>query len=220
MPSYVELRPGQRVSVLPDAGALSQGFVSVIRHVSPETVRLDMPRRGEQAIAVSSGDDVMLMLELHGRLYTFMSSVQAVETAPVEVMYIDRPSAVEQSERREFFRLALTIRPRYAAVLTADDEERERLDAAIRDISGGGVQLTTKQYVAPGDRVRLMFDLGHDPVEADVRAITTNELVESRRPGRTYRVNAQFERLPRAVQDRIVRFIFRQQVQFMRKGVR
>ncbi len=219
MPSYIDLRPGQRVSVLRDGGALSQGFLSVIRQVSPETVRLDMPRRGTETLAVTRGDDVMLMLELHGRLFTCLSRVQQVDTAPIEVLYVDRPSAVEQSERREFFRLALTIRPRYAAALTADGEERTRLDAAIRDISGGGVQLTTRQYVAPGERVRLMFDLAGDPVEADVRVITTDELAATG-PRPTYRVNAHFEDLPRAVQDRVVRFVFQQQVQFMRKGVR
>ncbi len=217
MPEYVDLRPGQRINVLKDAGTLEVSYVSTIRHVSPVAVRIDAPRRGDDVLDFKVNDEMMIMVDLQGRLYTFASRVQKIEPADDAVL-IDRPRVVEQSERRQFFRLAVNIRPKYAAIVDDDGSEKRRLEAMILDISGGGMQLRAKQPIDTGNRVHVVFPLGDDQLEADITVLAASA-VEGEAPW-MYRANARFLTLPRQVQERIIRFIFKQQLDFMKRGVR
>lgn len=217
MPDYVELRPGQKISVQRDAGSLDAAFSSTIRHVSPVGVRIDQPARDGVSLDLRVGEDLMVLVDLSGRLYTFTTEV--LQTGlPDDGLLVDRPHIVQQSERRQFFRLSLTIRPRYAAVIDPQGNERTRLEALMLDISGGGTQLRTKQTVQAGDRVRVVFPLGTDEVEADLYILSAHALEDDR--NWAYRVNGRFLELPKQMQERIIRFIFRQQVDFMKRGVR
>lgn len=217
MPAYVDLRAGQRVSVLRGASGLGAAYTSIIRHVAPVSLRIDLPRRDGAAIEFEPGDAIMIMVDLQGRLYTFTSRVQRVESLADSVI-IDRPSIVEQSERRQFFRLAVSIRPKYAAVVDAKGNERRRLEAIMLDLSGGGSQLRAKQRIDTGNRVHLVFPLDGEEIEADITAIMTSAS-DTQAPW-MYRVNGRFVGLPRQLQEHFIRYIFRQQVEQLQRGVR
>ena len=152
-----------------------------------------------------------MLVQLHGRVYTCTSAVVQVQEIPVESMLIEHPTEVTHSERRQFYRLFTNITPRYAARTNEDGDELERLEIRIIDISGGGVQMRVGQSIPVGCRVRLIFALGGDPFEIDV---TVLGLSAQRPSGRRsfYRANARFSEIERAMQERIVRFIFRQQM--------
>jgi len=214
---FIDLRPGQAISVQQDAGALATAYASTIRHVSPVGVRVDLPKRGAERMAVRAGDDLMIMVDLQGRLYTFTTHVEKVELRD-EAMVIERPRVVEQSERRQFFRLAMNIRPLYVAVLDEDHEEARRVEAIFVDISGGGVQIRTKQPLAHGEHIHAVFPLGDDNLEADMEVLNAERLDAD--PPWLYRANGKFESLTRVTQERIIRFIFRQQVEWMKRGSR
>jgi c-di-GMP-binding flagellar brake protein YcgR len=217
MPGYIDLRPGQKINVQKDAGALANAFVSTIRHVSPVGVRIDIPMRGNERMSVHSGDDLMIMVDLQGRLYTFTTRIEKLDLRD-NAMEIERPRVVEQSERRQFFRLAMNIRPQYVAVTDDGGQEKRRIEAIIIDISGGGVQMRTKQPVSIGEIVHIVFPLGDDELEADLLVQSAARLDAD--PPWLHRVNGRFNQLQRRTQEQIIRFIFRQQVEYMKRGVR
>lgn len=217
MTGFIDLRPGQAISVQQDAGALATAYASTIRHVSPVGVRVDLPKRGAERMPVQAGDDLMIMVDLQGRLYTFTTHVEQVDSR-AEAMVIERPRVVEQSERRQFFRLAMNIRPLYVAVMDEDREEKRRVDAIIVDLSGGGVQMRTKQLISTGEHLHAVFPLGDDNIEVDMRVISADQTDAD--PPWLYRANGKFDSLTRQAQERIIRFIFRQQVEWAKRGVR
>ena len=217
MPAYVDLRAGQPISVVRGASGLGLAYSSIIRHVAPVSMRIEMPRHEGRALEFNRADELMIMVDLQGRLFTFVSRVQRVDEA-ADSLLIDRPSMVQQSERRQFFRLAVNIRPKYAAIVRGKGEEERRLDAIMLDISGGGSQLRAKQPVEVGDRVHLVFPLDGEELEADIVALTTS-IIEARAPW-MYRANGRFLRLPRQLQEHIVHYIFKQQVAQLKRGVR
>ena len=98
MAEYIDLRPGIHISVQKDAGALDAAFVSTIRHVSPVAVRMDVPRRGSEPMELAADDDLMIMVDLSGRLYTFATRVQRMEDSGDAVL-IDRPRIVEKRDQ-------------------------------------------------------------------------------------------------------------------------
>ncbi len=217
MPSYVDLRAGQRISVLRGASGLGAAYSSTIRYVAPVSMRIDTPSREGALIEFEAGDEIMIMVDLQGRLYTFTSRVQQVQ-ASADSVVIDRPSIVQQSERRQFFRLAVSIRPKYAAIVDGKGDERRRLEAIMLDLSGGGSQIRAKQRIDVGNRVHLVFPLEDEEVEADITAVTTS-VSEAQAPW-MYRANGRFVGLPRQLQEHFIRYIFRQQVAQLQRGVR
>ncbi len=212
MPEFIDLRPGLMLNVMPGHSMLSASYQAVIRLVSDDGIRVDRPRQGASRLELRPGDDVTLILQLHGRMYTCTSRVLEVQDVPAESLLLEHPTEVKHNERRQFYRLLTSITPRYAARTNKDGDELDRLDdVRIVDISGGGVQMRVKQWVPVGSRMRLIFALEQDPLEIDVNVLA---LAVQRPDVRRsyYRLNSKFIEMERDIQERIIRFIFRQQM--------
>lgn len=210
MPDFIDLRAGLRVNVISHHDALAVSYESEIRQVAEDVLRIDRPRRGDQAMEAHSGDELTLLVQLHGRMYTFDTRVREVVDIPIEVMVLDRPTEVRQGEQRQFYRLLTNITPEQATLTSAEGEELQQLRVRILDLSGGGVQLRVAQWVPVGGHIRLTFALERDPVKVDVHVLT---LAVQQPGGRRsfYRVNGIFVDVERTVQERIIRYIFSQQ---------
>jgi c-di-GMP-binding flagellar brake protein YcgR len=220
MPAFIDLRAGMHVHVLPRDGSLSNAYDSVIRAVNEQGIRIDHPRQDTEAMTVAPGDEVDVYVQTGGRIYRLASRVRLVEQIPLEALVLEHPTEADHSERRQFYRLLTTISPRYAARVSADGEELERVEGRILDISGGGLQLQVRKWIPVGSRLRLIFALEDDPQEVDACATALSVV----RPGSShaaasYRVHCRYIDLPRTERERIVRFIFRKQIDFRKKGV-
>ena len=210
MPGFIDLRPGLRVNVMLQHSALSVSYDSEIRQVAEDVLRIDHPRRGDEVMEARSGDELTLLVQLHGRMYTFVTRVREVVDIPIEVMVLDRPTEVRQGERRQFYRLLTNITPEQAVLTSAEGEELQQLSVRILDLSGGGVQLRVGQWIPVGGHIRLTFPLEGDPMSVDVDVLA----LAVQQPGARrsfYRVNGIFVDMERSVQERIIRYIFSQQ---------
>ena len=217
MAAFIDLHPGMHVHVMPRDGALSSAFESVIRDVAERGIHIDTPWYEGEALPMAPGDELALFVQTGGRIYRLFSTVRLVDSVGGGAM-IEHPVEADHAERRQFYRLLTTIAPRYAARTNAEGEELERLDARVLDLSGGGLQLHVRDWVPVGSRVRLIFTLDDDPQDVDSTVVALSVV----RPGprrSLYRVHCRFVDLPRSERERIVRFIFRKQVDFRQRGV-
>ncbi len=210
MSDFIDLKAGLRVDVTPRHGTPSISYTSEIRQVAEDVLRIDHPRHSDQAMEARPGDELTLLVQLHGRMYTFVARVREVVDIPIEVMVLDRPTEVRQGERREFYRLLTNITPEEAMLTSAEGEELQQLGVRILDLSGGGVQLRVGQWIPVGGHIHLTFGLEGDPVNVDVDVLALAVLQPDARRS-FYRVNGVFVELERSVQERIIRYIFDQQ---------
>ena len=210
MSDFIDLKPGLRVDVMPQRSTPSISYESEIRHVAEDVLRIDHPRHSDQAMEARPGDELTLLVQLHGRMYTFVTRVREVLDIPIEAMVLDRPTEVRQGERRQFYRLLTNIVPDQAILTSAEGEESRQLRVRILDLSGGGVQLRMTQSAPVGAHIRLTFPLEGDPVNVDIEvlALVTQDLLRLRS---FYRVNGIFVGMERSVQEQIIRYIFSQQ---------
>ena len=213
----IALREGPTVNVLPEGGGLSAAYASVVRAVSDDLVRIAVPSRDGTRLALEPGSTVFLYLDRGAYTYRFESRVRAVEVDG-DAVVLDAPSQVERKERRSFYRLEETLEPRYAALIDAAGDELKRLEgAALLDISGGGLQLRTRDAVEAGASLRIILRLDDDQEIAICARVLSTVAPEA---GRTfYRVHGQFIDIPKAYQERIVRFVFRKQVEQRQRSV-
>ena len=141
-------------------------------------------------------------------------------------MAIPRIAASEttvDAERRQSYRVITRIVPRYAARVDETLEEPEHLDAVILDISGGGALIQSRQMVPFGAHLRLRFALEGDPLELDVAAVVTQVRATPIMAGRVvyiphYRIHCAFRDVTRRDTERIVRYVYRQQLLLRRRG--
>jgi len=125
--------------------------------------------------------------------------------------------ADQDVERRQFFRVITRIFPRYAARVDEQLVELKAFDAVILDLSGGGLLLQSRQWVPVFSRLRLMFSLADDPLEFDIqvtpRALGQGALMQQ------YSIHCAFTDMRRSDVDRIVRYVYRQQLMLRRRGL-
>lgn len=217
-PEFIDLQAGQKVSVI-GAGAPSSAssYPSTVRAVHSNRVDLSIPVRDGDELELSPGTSVLIYVELHGRLYTFNSAVQDSPAGGARLLFLDMPRAASRTDRREYYRLDTSISPAYAAHINDDRDELERIDVVIMDLSGGGVQLRSKQPVEPGSLVRLIFALDGEIIDMDLTALVLSSLPEVRTS--QFRLHARYSGTARSVEERIVRYVFREQVDRLKRGV-
>lgn len=217
MAGYIDLVPGLPLQVFREGDLLDEPFESSVRSVSKTAIHLSGPRRGDEPLEVVPGDRVIVMAAFNGQMFRFACTVKLVEQVPLETIVLAPPEEAENIERRGFFRLFTHVEPRYAARVDHKMVELQHLSAVtIIDISGGGLQLQTREWIPSGARLRLIFALDDDPLEFDLLMVA----LSVQRPDRmqSYRIHCGFLDVATADVERVVRHVFRQQVAMRRKG--
>lgn len=207
---FIDIEPGARVSVVPSDGSV-ETYEAVVRSVTEAGVALTGARRGSEFLEVEPGEDLSLFIHVGRRPYRFAAMVASREESAASGFTIEAVSSAEQAQRRQFFRLQTRLEPSYACRVDDEEGELPLREPLILDISGGGVRLRTLSPVRAGGRVRLAFALDDDPLEIEVEAEALS-VVPPKPTRRYFHVHCRFVDVPRAVVERIVRFVFRQQV--------
>lgn len=217
VPDVVDLPPGTILKVSPPGDPLGAAYEATVRSVLPSGLRLGLPQRDDRTLELEAGARLTMFTTVHGNVYRFQSNVRMVQTDE-DAFVIEHPREAERTERREFYRLVTRITPRRCALLDDEGREVKQIPTVILDLSGGGVLMQATEFVTPGARIRLLFELDGDPLEMDVAAI----VLSGNRPAsnaRQFRLHCQFLELSKSEMERLVRFIYRQQVALRRKGV-
>ena len=216
MPAYVDLQPGTRIKVSPPGDPLGASYEATVRAALPAQLRLGLPRREHEVLAVEPGEQLTMFTTLHGRVLRFKAQVRLVEVDN-DSFIIDTPREAEQTERRAFYRLPVRIVPRFVSRLDDAGNEVQAVQAVILDLSGGGAMLQSREFVAAGTRMRLAFELDGDPFDLDIAVL----VLSCSRPtssAQHYRLHCQFLEPNRVEMERLIRFVYRQQAELRRKG--
>ncbi len=216
MASYIDLTPGVALQVFPEPGSIEHAYDAVVSSVTDTALRLTPPRRGDERLLLKPGQRVAAYVALNGQLHRFSTLVRTTEVFPLEALVLTPPAHAMNAERREFYRLITRIEPRYAARVDYQLNELQPLTSMILDISGGGLQMRTREWVPTGSRLRLIFSLDDDPLDFDMQLLALSVFRPERQ--QHYRIHCRFVDAAPADIERIVRHVFRQQVAMRRKG--
>jgi hypothetical protein len=206
--AFIDIKPGMQVFVTPPDGSTG-AYGAIVRSVTADAITLTGARRGSQFLSVEPGQSLALQIHYGGRPYRATATVERVEGAPSAGFTIEPPTSAEYAQRREFFRVDTRITPDHAAYLDEDDGPMHLEETTILDISGGGMRLRTVSPVPAGAVLQLSFPLGDDAVEIRAEALS---VLAPQPPRRFFHVHCRFVDAPRQMTERIVRFVFRQQV--------
>lgn len=216
MAQFVDVVAGKRLQVMPRGSGRLVTYDTVVRRVDEHEMRIDWPRTHGESLPAAPGDELMLVLQQHSRAYAFDCRVLRVIDAPSEALVVTRPQEVHSRERREHYRLMTSIVPAICAVLDWNGQEIRHIEAKILDLGGGGLHLLVREQVPIGSNLRLVFGLGDGEVDVDA-SIVALAVADPEVRGSSYRVNAKFIDLTRFMQERIVRYVYREQIAVMQR---
>ncbi|MCS6800590.1 MAG: PilZ domain-containing protein [Chloroflexota bacterium] len=177
-----------------------------------DRVALWLPECRDPAALPRPGETVSLRIPLDNGLYV---APCRVETAPVlyslgASLHLRVTGAPERLQRRQFRRVRVNIVGMPATRLDEDDRPAGELVVDILDIGGGGMRFRTSESLAAGDRLAVSIQLLPDQL---IRAVAT-VLAPGEEPGH-YR--SRFSRIAERDVQRIVQFVFMQEVAERRK---
>lgn len=210
MPDYVDLHAGQRVRLMSAGSSVRDAYDGTVLSVKDRVVRVDMGSSTDDRLEATAGEQLLMLTDVRGRMFSFRTVMLGAESVPSYILLLTQPEVAIQDDRREYYRQFTSVAPRYCAVLDGKGLERRRLHVLIMDISGGGMQLRSRERVDIGADVRLIFPLDGDPMDLDVTG-RVQSVVSEVRAGQ-FRVHLKFVDISRPMRDRIIKYVFRQQL--------
>nr|WP_255319485.1 PilZ domain-containing protein [Dendrosporobacter quercicolus] len=134
---------------------------------------------------------------------------------PIPVWLVSRPADIKKIQQRAFVRLDSSMPVRWQFLTETEDDPL--ISSTIRDISGGGVRIITKNPVPLGSKLKVMIDLpGIGPLEL------SSEVVRIDQPQADlpiFWVGTKFLDIPENIRSKIIKYIFKKQVEERQKGL-
>jgi c-di-GMP-binding flagellar brake protein YcgR len=189
-------------------------YRSTIQDVKDGEFLIDMPYSGSKYYTMHVGSLIEFFICTEKDVVKCKSIVlgKSIENN-VQLIILSNPQVVERVQRREFFRLPISMEARYYLLpengryLDLSDVPSgyfKRMEKIYTvDISGGGIKIAAKQDGKHGQRAIIAISL---PEEINILCSVIRS--ESYDNGKSYRIALSFENLDERLRDKVIRFIF------------
>ncbi len=162
---------------------------------------------------------------IEGLVYQFTCTLLGKRIHPLPIWIISLPFDIQKVQLRSFVRVAATLAIQLKIILP----EAKKPNSAVavneppvyslltRDISGGGVQVISKQLLKANAKVEIVLDI---PANETMRV--TVEIVRTQQPQPdipVYWVSIKFTDIQEKDRSKIIKYIFKKQLEQRQKGV-
>lgn len=155
---------------------------------------------------LAPGDTVIIEAPGSDAVYLCQATVlKAISGSRNTSCVLSKPDSFSRVQRREFIRLATHIPLQFC-----EPESENWMKGQIQDISGNGVNISSRTPLAMGSMLRMSFSL-------KVKGITTNintlgRVVREFKSVNAYQYGITFQDLPQTERDKIVRYILHESI--------
>jgi len=189
---------------------------SRIEDIRDDYLLIAAPIRHGIPLIMPSGSEVMVQFWVRDTLWGFNSVVSGRRLRPVPMWIIKKPvEIVRIPQKRQSVRLSVSLPIQFQYLDRNDDSVYKGLTV---DISAGGVLFSSSQPCTPGESIKVELELTEkDKISSVARVVRCSDKSEDAL--RRYRVAIQFEDITENQRDRIFKFIFDKQREWIRKGL-
>jgi len=220
-------------------------FVTRIENIDREALTIENPVRIAGNLDIAIGQNIEVVFNRDDASYTFNAVVVSIDNKRENITTIKALSDIKRSQRRKFVRIDISGEVTFKAIEFAGaDQVQLSLDkkGELLNISAGGVLIDTKMKLRQDDLVLLNFwlknnqrlenilglvkrlegiDDASDEDQGYIAGIEflTKEKINSKHPGNvTERLPVKVNFFSDALQQAIVQFVYRQQVENRKKA--
>lgn len=196
-----------------------------IEEINSDSFVIAMPMSKGYPVMIPRDSNFSGKLIIEGLVYQFTCTLLSKRIHPLPIWVISLPFDIQKIQLRSFVRVAASL----AIQLKVISSEANNPASAIvvseqpvyslftRDISGGGVQVVSKQLLKAKAKVEIVLDM---PANETIMAI--GEIVRTHQPQPdipVYWVSIKFTDIQEKDRSKIIRYIFKKQLEQRQKGV-
>ncbi|WP_113675198.1 flagellar brake protein [Vallitalea guaymasensis] len=185
-------------------------YVSIIQDINDEEdeIIISAPVENGKIIPLEVGASYILSIYTKGGLYKCKSSVKnRYKKKELHLITMEVNSAMEKSQRRQYFRLECIL-----SILFADINEDTWSEGLIVDISGGGLRFTSKKKMEAGSTLKCKLNL-YSNSKVDTIELKGNVILSDIVDFETmkYETRIMFDDISNEDREKIIKFIFEEE---------
>lgn len=202
----IELQSGERLP-------------SRIEENTAKYLYISMPIRQAVLLPLAVGEDIRLIFRFKHATFACACRVMGRRREPIPCLIVNRPESLERiNQKREYVRLEVNLPLRFRIISGGDQSEKQAfIEGVTFDLSAGGMLFTTAHPLQSGQEIKIELDLPDlEPIFAMGRVV---RVFEPRLKGETRRIAVEFVDISDAQKDRIFKYIFSKQREWIKRGI-
>lgn len=211
-----DLKINQLIDVEMEYNGQKMTLSSRIEGIDDSSLLIATPIRKGVPLIVQSGHEMVIIFRQHQNSFGFNTQLIDKRLRPVPIWLVSKPQHFfKLAQKRTYVRLNINLPVRFQYAIRPDDQVIKGISV---DISAGGILFTTSEKPQIGDKLQVELFLNDQEIicsQAQVIRVFDHEDCGPR----NYRVAVEFLDISENQRDRIFKFIFEKQREWLRKGL-
>lgn len=211
------LKINQRVEIMLSQNSNAPHFTSRIEEMLPDKIIFAMPMQKGHPVLLERGRSFYGKIFDESGIYFFKSNFLDKKMSPLPVWIAEIPHDIEKIQQRAFVRFDISQPLKIEYFLDTNEETPLSFQVNTKDLSGGGLQAICDQPIKLGTKVKMLLTLsegGDFEVEGEVVRVCKPQMDRQ-----LFWVSVKFVNVRDNIRDKIVRFIFKKQLEHRKKGL-
>lgn len=208
-----KLSNGLAVELISLEGEYVGNYRTRIEEVGERLLSVGAPFEHGELVPLREGTKVKLSFWDESAVYSFEGKIMQRIAVPVPIFVLELPDTVAKVQRRNYVRIPAIFPIKFQMVT------REGLsnpyEATMVDLSGGGMQFTTKERVENKSLLYVQISLPNGEIQTPVR-VARSQKIEG---VDLYSISTEFHEISERARDKIIRCIFDLQREMRKKGL-
>ncbi|MFH1374796.1 MAG: PilZ domain-containing protein [bacterium] len=237
------LKLWEKVEIIVGDGESAGHYVARIEDFIDEGIIISSPEYTDGNTLLRDGCRILFLLTREDAVYQFVSTITRITRDGQTVHLLVRPKGPQRVQRRQFVRVDLFTGVSWVNLADnplagAGDSEMKWKKSKTVNISGGGVLMAVKESPSTGDlmllKVDLFTEIGLPDVVASicrrtfrddgkylvgVQFLRSTQLAGHFTQGRLAALPATVRDFDQSAQNRLVTYVFQQQIELRKKGL-
>lgn len=212
-----KLRINQLVEIELTEGDITEYLPSRIEEIKEQYLYISMPMRKGTLLPMRIGQEIKIIMRHKNSTVGFYTKVVGRRREPIPYLIINKPDRiVPVNQKREYVRLDVSLPVRFRVI---NEEDNAPIEGGVTiDISAGGALFSTKAEIQVGQKMEIEIELS--PGNAFSCYARTIRVFERDRQGKNaIQVAVEYDGITETDRDRIFKFIFQKQREWIKKGI-
>lgn len=228
----------EKVEILTSSDANAGLYMARIEDILEDGLIITQPELIKGDILLRDNCDVILHITKTDAIYSFHATIQKLKKNGRVQYYLSKPIYVQRIQRREFARVVYSTPVEYTLFNEQYSSKQKWYRSYSWDISGNGILIEAKDFVKPGSLVLLNIQLFEDidinlPVLgrscriildnntrlSGIGFIISSEIFGYEKKYPIHKVHNLAENFSLSAQEKLVAFVFNQQIEQRKKGL-
>ncbi|MCD5405063.1 MAG: PilZ domain-containing protein [Desulfotomaculum sp.] len=216
IPENEKYKINQRISIVRLSSIEGPEYFSNIQNIEKGIIYITIPYNEKEPLVLMRGEGIRVKYISEGAIYVFDSEFlgKHKESDTLLLYKIKEPDddKIKRIQLRHFVRVPVIMDVKYKK------NDADWVKTVMLDISGGGIKMATKEKIEPGKLLDLHFKIPakKEMVDVNVKAeVVRCNLVDDET--KLFYAGLKFLDLNQGMEDMICSFVFRKQIEQIRK---